>query len=156
MCYYVCMDIVRRGKWRYVVMDCQVCESVFERRMDAHNRAQNKTQCNSCTARIRMTRMATKHGMYGTPTYVSWLKMKDRCLNPNHKHYPIYGGRGITIDPKWMAFEGFFDDMGSMPQEGYSIDRIDNDKGYTKSNCRWLPRNEQQKNRRCVKQGVVS
>jgi len=60
--------------------------------------------------------------------------MKDRCLNPRHKYFYLYGGRGITIDPKWMDFIGFLEDMGPMPMTGYSIDRIDNDLGYSKSN----------------------
>lgn len=90
----------------------------------------------------------TKHGYYGTPTYVSWQKMKDRCLNKNHKYFYLYGGRGIKIDPNWMGFEGFLKDMGQMPKEGYSLDRIDNDLGYFLENCRWIPKNDQQKNRR--------
>jgi len=94
--------------------------------------------------------------MYGTPTYVSWQKMKDRCLNSNHKYFHLYGGRGITIDPKWMSFEGFLEDMGTMPESGFSIDRVDNEIGYTKNNCRWIPRNEQQKNRRVCKKEYVS
>lgn len=77
--------------------------------------------------------------------------MKDRCLNPNHKYYKLYGGRGISVCDKWMNFEGFLEDMGTMPMVGYSIDRIDNNQGYYKENCRWIPRNEQQKNRRCCK-----
>lgn len=74
--------------------------------------------------------------------------MKDRCLNPAHMHYHNYGGRGITICEKWLSFLGFFEDMGEMPEKGYSIDRIDPDLGYYKENCRWIPRNYQQKNRR--------
>jgi hypothetical protein len=80
--------------------------------------------------------------------------MKDRCLNENHKYFYLYGGRGISVCEKWLTFEGFLADMGEMPEKGFSIDRIDNDLGYFKENCRWIPRNEQQKNRRVCKKAA--
>ena len=95
-----------------------------------------------------MAELSKKHGMHKSPTYICWQKMKDRCLNPNHIHYHSYGGRGINICDKWMSFEGFFEDMGEMPEKGYSVDRINSDGNYTKENCRWIPKNHQQKNRR--------
>jgi hypothetical protein len=152
------MDLVfiKRGNWRYVVMSCDTCETGFERRIDVFNKSPENRSCNPCTSSRTMTRYSTKHGMYGTPTYRSWIKMKDRVLNQNHKYFHLYGGRGISIDPKWMTFEGFLRDMGTMPEPGYSIDRIDNDKGYTKKNCRWIPRNDQQKNRRVCKTPYVA
>lgn len=77
------------------------------------------------------------HGMYGTRPYRIWSGMKTRCNNSDVKEYPDYGGRGITYDPKWETFEGFWEDM----QEGYSddltIDRNDTNGNYEKSNCSW-------------------
>ncbi len=63
-------------------------------------------------------------------TYSSWMNMRTRCLNPNCKCYPEYGGRGITIDPSWNSFEQFLRDMGERPSLKYSIERINNDLGY--------------------------
>lgn len=79
-----------------------------------------------------------------------WTPMKQRCLNPNCKDYKAYGGRGITMDPKWSTFAGFIDDMGFPPSDSHEIDRVDNSKGYYKSNCKWSTIQEQNDNRTCT------
>lgn len=73
--------------------------------------------------------------------------MLQRCNNPNQKHYKNYGGRGITVCERWLKFKLFMEDMGVRP-DGMSIDRIDNEKGYYKDNCRWTTRKTQQRNTR--------
>ena len=87
------------------------------------------------------------HGMTKTITYGSWTKMKSRCLNLNHVHYCNYGGSGITVCKRWLKFENFLKDMGPRPSLEYSLDRINNNKGYSKSNCRWATHKEQAHNR---------
>lgn len=89
------------------------------------------------------------HGMAKNYTYKSWEHMKYRCDTPTAYAYPAYGGSGITYDPAWKSFEKFFEDMGSRP-EGSSIDRIDSSKGYSKENCKWSTRKEQNMNRKGV------
>jgi hypothetical protein len=89
------------------------------------------------------------HGHRGSRSraYAAWSNMKNRCDSPNNREYVGYGGRGIAYDPAWAKFENFLADMGE-PGEGLSIDRIDNDKGYYKDNCRWADKSTQRRNKR--------
>lgn len=80
-------------------------------------------------------------------TYHVWEGMKQRCLNPRAKDFARYGGRGVTLCPRWHFFANFVTDMGERP-DGMSLDRVDNNKGYCKSNCKWSTPSEQQRNRR--------
>lgn len=90
-----------------------------------------------------------KHGMsIGNPEYMCWAAIKERCLNPNSKKYPDYGGRGITVCNRWLKFEDFFSDMGRRPGPKFSIERIDNNDGYHPKNCKWATQVEQNKNTR--------
>lgn len=87
------------------------------------------------------------HGMTGTSTYNVWVGMVQRCHNANSKDYDRYGGRGIFVCDEWQTFSNFLADMGERP-EGKSLDRIDNDKGYSPQNCRWADAKSQQRNKR--------
>jgi hypothetical protein len=74
--------------------------------------------------------------------------MRARCLNPQSARYADYGGRGITVCPTWDDFETFLRDMGPKPSPRHSIDRIDNDRGYSPENCKWSTTTEQNRNTR--------
>jgi hypothetical protein len=93
-----------------------------------------------------------KHGGKGTRLYSIWANMKTRCSNPKHMHFDRYGGRGITVCDEWKNdFQAFYDwAMSHGYSDDLSIDRIDNDKGYSPDNCRFIPMSIQNQNKRNV------
>lgn len=91
----------------------------------------------------------TTHGFSSYPEYSVWKGMLSRCYNEKNNSYPEYGGCGITVCDEWKeSFEAFYRDMGPRPSQDHSIDRKENDKGYSKENCRWATWEEQASNRR--------
>lgn len=89
------------------------------------------------------------HGMSKTKEYRTWSSMIQRCQNPKHVQYKDYGGRGITVCPRWQTFERFYEDVGDIPT-GFQLDRIENDKGYMKSNVTFSTRTQNVRNSRLV------
>ena len=80
-----------------------------------------------------------------------WANMHNRCYNHRSTAYDNYGGRNIKVCKRWSGpdgFKNFIEDMGERPTKKHSIDRIDNDKHYCPSNCRWTNWNVQAMNRR--------
>lgn len=90
---------------------------------------------------------AYKHGQCSSPEYRCWASMKFRCLNQNSAEWHKYGGRGISVCERWLTFANFLEDMGKRPAL-YTIDRIDNSRGYEPSNCRWASYTQNNRNRR--------
>ena len=89
-----------------------------------------------------------RHGRTRTWVWKAWVRMKDRCeAKPGSPSYENYAGRGIGYDPRWKDFINFLEDMGEA-KKPLSLGRIDNNKGYSKDNCRWETRKQQNNNRR--------
>lgn len=83
----------------------------------------------------------------------AWYNMTKRCGDPTHRQYKDYGGRGIRVTKRWMLFENFLSDMGVRP-EGLSLERVDNNKGYCKGNCKWATASEQVRNTRLTRLSI--
>jgi hypothetical protein len=92
--------------------------------------------------------LVSKHGLTGTPLYRIYYNMKRRCTDPEDRQFKDYGGRGISMCPRWDDPELFVKDMGPAYQDGLSLDRIDVDGDYCPGNCRWVPLPQQQWNKR--------
>ena len=130
-----------------IIRECSACGTEFSTTAKRIEQGRGKYCSKSCAARVNQR----KHGHSGknwqSPTYNSWAGLVQRCTNPKHPKYPLYGGRGILLAHEWLNFEAFLNDMGERP-DGKTIDRIDNDGPYSKDNCRWSTPKDQQNNQK--------
>ena len=98
---------------------------------------------------IRRGSHGARRGGKKPPEYVAWCDMIARCENPQNTNYAKYGARGIRVCRRWRrSYADFFADVGTRPAKGFSLGRVDNERGYEPGNVRWQTHREQQNNRR--------
>ncbi len=131
-----------RTKDRQKLVICR-CECGTKRRVKMASLRNHSSLSCGCLARERSVLKGTTHGMTNSITYRSWASMKSRCHWDKSENYHLYGGKGISVCPQWLRFEGFLADMGERPSKNHSLDRIDSDKNYEPGNCRWATKREQ-------------
>ena len=129
-------------KATYGLFECQYCKKEFETDIQSVRRGHTKS-CGCNTREAQST-----HGMGQNKFYKTWHTMIRRCTNPNFIKYKDYGGRGITVCEDWMDVINFVTWCEQTYIEGMTLDRIDNDKGYSPDNCRWTTREIQNTNQR--------
>lgn len=160
--------IGRQG--RHAIVRC-VCGNT-SRVLPFDLRSGKSSRCKSCAGRANTKaienlrgmnsadrrRFALKHGLADSPTQRTWSDMKRRCYATHRKDYQNYGARGIRVCDRWLngsgskgGFECFVEDMGMRPSVDYQIERINNDGDYEPNNCRWIPRKNQNYNKRNTK-----
>jgi hypothetical protein len=140
-----------KKKIRFGLFKCR-CENNFEAQMN--NIKKGSTTSCGCFSKERHT----KHGMSSHRLYRIICGIIQRCVNQNHKHFINYGGRGITVYDEWTNNkQSFFNwALANGYKDGLSIDRIDNDSGYSPENCRWVTTNVQARNTRLLRANNTS
>lgn len=136
------LTTIYRGKYPQKAVVCNCACGNTTARIAIPNLGKNTTSCGCAKQGVNRS-----HGMSSSPTYKSWSSMVQRCTNPNYIRFKDYGGRGITVSEPWLVFENFLADTGERP-EGKTLDRKDNELGYSKANCQWSTSKEQMNNTR--------
>ncbi len=137
--FWTALTYTFRGHWQ--------CRCICGKIKIVNGRFLRNGRSKSCGCKRRIIR--GDHFMSQSPEYGVWAQMKKRCYNPNAINYKDYGGRGIKVCKRWLhSFPNFFADLGKRPSPTHSLDRINNNRGYSPPNCRWTKTAQQNRNQR--------
>lgn len=137
-------SVNKRTKWKCV------CECGNEIEVESYNLKTGHTNSCGCWQKEATSTANRTHGQRKTRLYRIWVCMRNRCYQKNYHAFQHYGGRGITVCDEWNnSFETFRDwAMSHGYTDNLTIDRKDNDKGYSPENCKWSTMAEQNQNKR--------
>lgn len=131
-------------RWRNNVVGLWLCDCGNEKRLPMVRVKSGNAK--SCGCLVRKHGGASRNGK--TVEYAAWQSMQARCNATEGRDANSYRARGITVCERWLSFENFLADIGKRPSPAHSVDRRDNNKGYSSDNCRWATAEEQICNRR--------
>jgi hypothetical protein len=156
------IDIVGQKFGRYLVLQksknrtkamkqmvlCK-CDCGTEKEVIVSNLKSGVSKSCGCLKNEQLSNRRKKHGFSKTTMYGRYKQMINRCYIPNHPEFKNYGERGIKVCDRWLeSVENYVEDMGFPPFKEAQVDRIDNNKGYSKENCRWATPQQNSLNKR--------
>jgi hypothetical protein len=146
--YLVVANSDKRTKAMKQMVMCK-CDCGTEREVVVGNLRSGLTTSCGCWKDEKTGERRRKHGLSKTTMYHRYRQMIKRCYIPTDKEYKNYGGRGIKVCSRWLeSVENYVEDMGFPPFKEAQVDRIDNNAGYSKENCRWATPQENSLNKR--------
>jgi len=138
----------RKPRWAVYACECGWIGKKLK-----SNVAQGYTKSCGCARTEVTAARVTTHGLTkggASPEVTAWYSMRTRCTDSSHPSWNNYGGRGITVCERWNSLENFLVDMGPRPPST-SLERKDNEKGYSPGNCVWATSREQANNKRTTR-----
>ena len=140
-------DHVTKGRYKKIAYKCR-CDCGNEKVIVAESLLTGNTIACGCMGSVGLEKRKT-HNMSRTRNYRIWVSMRQRCNNPRNTYYKNYGERGIAVCDEWTKYEPFKEwSFSNGYADDLTLDRIDNEEGYSPDNCRWVSRSEQMRNTR--------